>query len=176
MISASPFCQIVEIDLRRFEQRRLRERTGADLSEAFGAEDIALMPISPIEKGCLARFDALDAVLLRTVILLEQAGMSFGAACRFIRSAGISPAFMFASDADVFAGQWLEAGGVLRRVCGHARDIARAMPEAPLACVRINLTNVRDDITQRAESQLGLTVVGTKFLKGSAHDRGNHHS
>lgn len=168
LISTLQFCQIVDIGFDRFEQRRLRERPPAGLTSVLDDDALVLMPISPSERGRRGKYDGLDAVRLRAVIQLERCGMAFGAACRFVRGAGVGPDIMFSSAHDIFAAQWLQPSGEIRRICCDARDLARAIPEAPLAAVRINFTAVRDEVAQRAEAQLGLALVGRRFERTKA--------
>tara|TARA_R110000868_G_scaffold30359_1_gene112456 strand:+ start:1282 stop:1932 length:651 start_codon:yes stop_codon:yes gene_type:complete len=168
LISTTQFCQIVDIGFDRFEQRRLRERAAADLTPVLGDGALAPMPIAPSELGHRGEYDGLDAVRLRAVIQLERCGMAFGAACRFVRGAGVGPDIMFPSAHDIFAAQWLLPGSLLRRFCGDARDLARAMSEAPLGAVRINFTTIRDEVARRAVVQLGLNLVGTRFERPKA--------
>lgn len=163
LINTSDFCKVVDIGFDRFVQRRLRERAAADLAPVLGDDALAPMPIAPSGRGQRGEYDGLDAVRLRAVIELERCGMAFDTACRFVRGAGIGPDIMFPSSHDNFLAQWLLPGGELRRICGDARDLVRAMPEAPLVAVRINLSAVRDEIAQRAQAQLGLTLVGPRF-------------
>jgi hypothetical protein len=89
--------------------------------------------------------------------------MSFGAACNFIRWAGVAPDVMFPASIDVFAAQWLQHNGDLRRICGTAPDLGRAMPQAPLAALSINLSAIHDEVLERANALLDLKLVGMGF-------------
>lgn len=168
LITTENFCKIVDIKPDRFGQRRLRERAAADLAASVGNDDFALMPIAPTAPGEHGRFDALDALRLRAVVELEQAGMAFATACRFIRGAGIGPSAMFPGTDDYFAANWLEPGGALRRISGTRQELARAMPENPLVATRINLSAVLETIAARAATQLGLRIDGANFVKDLA--------
>jgi hypothetical protein len=165
LINTVEFCRVVGIGLDRFEQRRLRERAAADVAADVDGNDLAAMPITPLERGQHGSYDAFDVLRLRSVIELEGAGMAFGAACTFIRRAGIVPSIMFPSSADFYAAQWIGPDGVVRRICGEARDLARALPEAPLVAFKINLTAVRAEVEKRSLALLGLRVVGANFAK-----------
>lgn len=160
-LSTSLFCRLVGIGLDRFKQRRLRERACADVAEALGADDAALMPITPLSPGKNGEYDVYDALRLRAVVELEHAGMEFGRACQFIRSAGVSPTVLFPADTDIFASQWTQ-DGVVRRMTGSQQDLGRAMPKSPLAAVSVNLTAIREDVARQA-GELGLVVRGSNF-------------
>lgn len=163
LIPTKHFCQIVDIGFDRFEQRRLRERSAGDVAQSLGQDDdVGLMPIAPTEFGQRAFYDLFDTVRLRAAVQLERCGLSFGAACRFIRGAGLAPDFLHVTGPDVFAAQWLLPDGQVRRICGEAQDLRRAMPEAPLSAVRINVSAVRDDVGSRAAT-LGLKVIHGQF-------------
>lgn len=163
LVGTFQFCTLVGISQDRFEQRRLRERASADLASSAENDGLALMPIAPLEHGQRGAYDGFDALRLRTVLLLEAAGMSFSAACGFVLRAGIAPSVMFPDGDDSFAAQWLVPNGDLHRVCGSANELKRAMPEAHLAQTAINLTSVRNELCQRAGSLLGLQLVGMGF-------------
>ena len=165
LIGPGDLCRLADIERRRFNKRRERQNAAADIATSLGGSDFVELPVTPSDAGLHGRFDAYDAVRLRAVVELERAGLDFGAACRFVRGAGIGPEVMFPSSQDMFAAQWILPGGVVRRVCGDARDLARAMPEAPIAAITINLSATRDDIAKRAVAQLGLAVVGTNFAR-----------
>lgn len=163
LITTPRFCSIVGIGLDRFEQRRLRERLPDVTGTAAEGTGFATMPIVPLERGQRGAYDSFDAVRLRAVIRLEASGIDFGSACFFISRAGIAPDLMFPTEVDTFAAQWLEPCGDLRRICGTAQELRRAMPEAPLAATTINLTAIRNEISERAKELFRLRLVGMSF-------------
>lgn len=167
LIGPGDFCRLVDMPQRRFDKIRERERAASDVAAALGDDDIDFLPISPTEPTVHGRFDGFDAVKMRAVIVLERTGIAFGQACRFIRSAGLSPLLMFPDDEDQLATIWTLPDGSTRRVCGSARDISRAMPAAPMAAASINLSAVRDDVAKRASVQLGLIIRGCNFYRES---------
>ena len=165
LLAATEFCRLVDIDPKRFEQRRLRERAVTDVRQVIAdAEDFAL-PVAPTEPGKHARYDALDAIRMRCVMTLEQMGMGFGPACNFIRASGITAFLSHVDDDDFLAARWLEPGGKVRHVAGTQRDLAMAMPAKPLAAVTINVSHVAAEIARRANTQLGLMVRNGKFYQ-----------
>lgn len=168
LLPASDFCRLVDIDLKRFEQRRLRERAVTDLAESIGIEGDYRLPIAPTEPGKHARFDALDAIRMRAVMELERGGLAFNAACQFIISSGISGWLHHVGPGDYLAAQWLEPGGLIRRISGTENDIARAMPAAPLMAIRVSISAVAEDIARRAKAQRGLIIDGAHFYEEGA--------
>lgn len=168
LISTSQFCQIVDIGLDRFEQRRTREQAAADLAEVIEGARAGSMPIAPLQRGKHLRFDAIDAIRLRAAIQLERGGMAFGTACDFIRSAGVTGYLTHQAPSDFFAARWLEPGAVIRHVSGSRQDLGRAMPAAPLAATVINISAIADDVARRAQAQLGLTVRHGHFQESAS--------
>ena len=168
LLSATEFCRLVDIDAKRFEQRRLRERAAADLRESIDGERPYLLPIAPTEPGRHARFDWLDAVRMRSVVELERAGMSFGPACDFIRTSGMSAVLSHIGEGDFYVARWAVPGGTTRQSYGTAKDLSRAEPEAPLTSIRLNVSAIADDIARRAAAQLGLAVRNGHFIEKDA--------
>lgn len=165
LLAATEFCRLVDIEPKRFEQRRLRERAVTDLRQVIVDGDDFAMPIAPTEAGKHARYDALDAIRMRCVIMLEQMGMGFGPACNFIRASGITAFLSHVDDDDFLAARWLEPGGKVRHVAGTQRDLAMAMPAKPLAAVTINVSHVAAEIARRGQLQLGLIVRHGQFYQ-----------
>ena len=165
LLAATDFCRLVDIDVKRFEQRRLRERAVTDLAETVDAGEDYRLPIAPTEPGKHARFDALDAIRMRAVIELERGGMSFSAACNFLLSSGVA-AYLSHQGGDFFIARWLE-GATVRHTYGTDAEIARAMPAAPKMAVKVNLSAVADEVAKRAAAQLGLILKGGQFFRGS---------
>ena len=165
LLAASEFCRLIDIDAKRFEQRRLRERAAADLSEVIDGEKPYLLPIAPTEYGKHARFGWLDAVRMRSVVELERAGMGFGAACDFIRTSGMSAILNHMEEEDFYVVRGGVPGGTTRQSHGTAKELSRARPEAPLVSLQLNVSAVCDDIAQRAAAQLGLAVKNGHFVR-----------
>lgn len=163
LISTSQFCRLVDLSKDRFEQRRIRERAAADLASVIESDRAGTMPIAPSEKGARLSFDFLDCLRMRAVIELERAGMSFGAACDFIRAAGVTAYVTHPAASDFFAAKWLQPGGIVHQVAGAKFEIERAMPAAPLASTIINVSAVAHDVGQRAYAQLGFIVRAGQF-------------
>lgn len=167
LISTPQFCQIVDIGLDRFEQRRTREQAAANLVDIIDADRAGSMPIAPLQRGKHLRFDALDAIRLRAVVELERSGMTFGVACDFIRTAGVTSYLTQQAAGDFLAARWLEPDAVIRHVSGSCQDLERAMPAAPLAATVINISAISDDIGRRAQAQLGLFVRHGQFQEST---------
>ncbi|UXN73185.1 hypothetical protein N8D56_19760 [Devosia sp. A8/3-2] len=166
LLAATEFCRLIDIDVKRFEQRRLRQRAVGDVAASLGPDaDFVQLPIAPTEPGKHARFDALDAIRMRCVMVLESGGLSFNEACKFILSSGISAYLLHDGNRDFVAGRWIEPGGKVRHVSGTIRDLARAMPASPLMAVQINVSGIADDIVRRADAQLGLVVRHGAFFQ-----------
>lgn len=168
LLAATDFCRLVDIEPKRFEQRRLRERAVTDVHQVIADDDDFALPVAPSEPGKHARYDALDAIRMRCVMTLEQLGMGFGPACNFIRSSGITAFLSHVENDDFLAARWLEPGGNVRHVAGTQRDLAMAMPAKPLAAVTINVSHVAAEIARRASAQLGLIVRHGKFYREAA--------
>lgn len=151
LLTASEFCHVVDIEAKRFEQRRIRERAKLDLGEVT-IEDpgFVAMPIAPTQPGKHGRFDALDAIRLRAVIILERGGMSFNDGCLFIRRSGTTAFQVHAGPEDFLASRWIEPNGETRHVSGSAHILARAMPANPLFEITLNISVIADQIAERA--------------------------
>ncbi|MET3896145.1 hypothetical protein ABIB57_000069 [Devosia sp. UYZn731] len=167
LIGATEFCQIVGIDPKRFEVRRQRERASLDVAESLGrpVEDALVLPITPIVTGRHSRFDPLDCVGMRAVIVLEAAGMDFAKAAQFVRSAGLS-AFLShnGQSGDFHFARWTTADGTLSRSFGTKAELANAMPEAPSASIIVNVSSVAAEIAARA-ADIGLAIDNLTFSR-----------
>lgn len=165
LLAATEFCRLVDIDVKRFEQRRLRQRAvgnvGANLDQDA---DFVQLPIAPTSPGKHARFDALDAIGMRCVVELERVGYSFNSACKFITTSGISAILTHDDADDFYVARWIIPGGTARQSYGTAKDLSRAKPEAPLISMQLNVSAIADDIARRADVQLGLIVRRGSFF------------
>jgi len=151
LLSATEFCHLVDIEVKRFEQRRIRERAKLDLGDVSMEDpDFVAMPVVPTEPGKHGRFDAIDVIRLRSVIILERGGMSFNEGCKFIRQSGTTGYLGHIGPEDYLAARWIELNGDIRHVSGNAYVLARAMPAIPLFATKLNITAVADQVAERA--------------------------